>query len=74
MPSPPPTAEEIKAIRKQLDLTQPEFAGYLLGFTDAEIDRCRELNSMWANVKQWEQGHRQPSDKHLRLLAKRGLR
>ena len=60
----PPTPEEIKALRDRLGLTQLEFAGWLIGATDQEIDRAREIISMLTNVRLWESGKRAPGTKH----------
>jgi hypothetical protein len=69
----PITGADVKAWRDHPDrkLSQLEVAGLLLDCTPEEIDRTRELLSMMANVKSWEQGIREPSDKHSRLLRRK---
>lgn len=71
MPDQPPTPDEIRAMRDQLGLSRPEFAGHLLGYTDEEIHRANKIISMTFAIKQWELGLRTPSPKHTRLLFAR---
>jgi putative transcriptional regulator len=54
--SPPPqySAQQIRALRKNLGLSQPVFAGV--------------LNVSGSTVRAWEQGQRQPEGPTLRLL------
>jgi len=50
----PWTADAVRALRRSLDLSQPEFAAL--------------LNVAVATVRGWEQGQRQPAGPSVRLL------
>jgi len=69
-PSQPPTPNEIKTARHQLDLTQAELAAALLDATPDETSRFTEFLAKLGAVRNWEAGKQTPDRHHTPKLRR----
>ena len=59
----PPTPDELKTQRLDLNLTQEDLAGRMLNLTPDQLATCKLWLIDLRNVRHWENGRRTP-DRH----------